>query len=130
MLFEQWNRAFVAGDIRDRLQTVGALIPRENPYEYFGDLRTHSYDVFSVLYDEIPPAEKSEGKDEWSVDHQIDGWNFDEMDDNAPHFPWAVKWNPGFHALYSLQERFKSIDPEDVRLTFGPLLNGIQEIID
>ncbi len=46
MLFEQWQRAGVAEQIRERLQVVGAIVPELDRVEYLASLREHAYDIF------------------------------------------------------------------------------------
>lgn len=133
MLFEQWQRARVAEDIRGRLQVVGALVPEMDKTKYVAGLRERSYQVFlETLYDEIAPApigavgENGESDGKWRVLDFIDGWNFDEADEGAPHYPWIVNWHRSFAGIRSLQGRLNSIDPQDVDHIFGPLLEGIR----
>jgi cellulose biosynthesis protein BcsQ len=139
MLFEQWQRAHVAKDIRERLQIVGALVPELDRGSYLEDLREHAYDVFlNTLYDEIAspetgtvgPASESDGDRTWRVDEFVEGWNFDEADESAPHHPWVVNWHRGFAGLRSLHERLDAIDARDVKSIFGSLLSGVSDVID
>lgn len=119
ILFEHWFQADVVRDIRERLQLVGAMIPEINAVEYMDGLREKSWDLFSdTLYDNIPPGETSSNY-----------WNFDEKDENAPHFPWVVKWHRGFAALTSLNSRFQNIDDIEVNSIFGTLIDGLKTAI-
>lgn len=115
ILFQHWRKSNVAQDIRERLQVVGAMIPETDAAEYFSGLRERGYDLFTEeLYDEIPPGEVL-----------VDGWNFDESDEGAPHYPWAVRWHRGFAALRSLHTRLESIDAQEVRAVFGSLIDNL-----
>lgn len=134
MLFEQWQRAHVAEAIRERLKIVGAIVPELDRVNYLKGLREHSYGVFvDTLYDEIAPprleavgpASDSGGK--WLVGDLVEGWNFDEADEGAPHCPWAVNWHRSFAGLRSLQGRLAVIDIQEVNAIFGSLLDGVRD---
>jgi len=138
MLFEQWLRAGVAEQIRERLQVVGAVVPELDRIEYLEGLREHSYEVFGVtLYDDIAPAtpdtvgpKEVDGKRTWQVGSLVEGWNFDEADEGAPHHPWAVNWHRSFAGLRSLQGRLAVIDAQEVKAIFGPLLEGVNHVAE
>lgn len=134
MLFEQWQRAHAAEMIRERLKIVGAIVPELDRVSYLESLREHAYGVFvDTLYDEIAPtrpeavgpASGSDGK--WRVGDLIEGWNFDEADEGAPHYPWAVNWHRSFAGLRSLQGRLAVIDVQEVNAIFGSLLDGVRD---
>lgn len=113
ILFNHWQRARVAEDIRERLQMVAALVPELDPSAYLKDLRERAYDLFlEKLYDELasPDAE---------------GWSFDLANELAPHQPWAVRWHRGFAALRTLHGRLEQIDDDEIRHVFGDLIGRI-----
>jgi len=138
ILFEHWQRAHVAQDIRERLKIVAALVPETERPTYLEQLREHSYGVFiDTLYDEIapPPSDAVGPVDDgggrtWRVDQIVEGWNFDEADEGAPHHPWPVYWHRSFAGLRSLQGRLLVIDAEEVRSIFGPLIRGVIDTLD
>lgn len=135
MLFEQWLRAGVAQQIRERLQVVGAIVPELDRVEYLAGLREHSYEVFvDTLYDEIAPINAEEigrGSDgTWRVGGLSEGWSFDETDEGAPHHPWAVNWHRSFAGLRSLQGRLAVIDSQEVQSVFGSLIDGVSSAVD
>lgn len=119
-LLRHWNRAHKALDIRDRLQMIGAMIPDdEGRSSYFTGLREHAWNAFAdELYDEVPAGEST-----------AERFSFDETDESAPHHPWPIRWNRGFAALYSLNNRFSTIDAQEVRAVFGPLIDGMSTMI-
>ena len=136
ILFEQWQRAHVAEEIRERLQVVGAIVPDLDRVNYLEGLREHAYQVFrDTLYDEIAPPNPdavgpaSDGDRRWRVDDLVEGWSFDEADESAPHYPWAVNWHRSFAGLRSLHGRLAVIDAQEVEHIFGPLLLGIGDIV-
>ncbi|HEY9279224.1 MAG TPA: ArsA-related P-loop ATPase [Eoetvoesiella sp.] len=135
MLFEQWLRAGVAQQIRERFQVVGAIVPELDRVEYLAGLREHSYEIFvDTLYDEIAPiklGEAGRGLDgTWRVGQLNEGWSFDEADEAAPHYPWAVNWNRSFAGLLSLQGRLATIDLKEVQSIFGALIDGVSNAAD
>ncbi|WP_434782635.1 MAG: P-loop NTPase [Ferrovum myxofaciens] len=135
MLFEQWLRAGVVEQIRERLQVVGAIVPELDRVGYLTGLREHSYEVFiDTLYDEIEPSmigkvgRSIDGT--WKVGDINEGWNFDEADETAPHHPWAVNWQRSFAGLLSLQGRLAAIDAQEVKSIFGALVDGVSNAVD
>lgn len=137
MLFEQWQRAHVAEKIRERLRIVGAIVPELDRVSYLEGLRESAYGIFvDTLYDEIAPARPeaigptSDGDGKWRVNELVEGWNFDEADEGAPHFPWAVNWHRSFAGLRSLQGRLAAIDAQEVQSVFGPLISGVSGATD
>lgn len=134
MLFEQWQRAHVAEKIRERLKVVGAIVPELERVNYLEGLRESAYEIFvDTLYDEIAPAKPNaigpmtNGDGKWRVNDLVEGWNFDEADEGAPHYPWAVNWHRSFAGLRSLQGRLATIDAQEVQSVFGPLISGISD---
>lgn len=137
VLFEHWRRAQVAEAIRDRLKIVAALVPDVDRVSYLENLREHAYEVFvDSLYDEIaPPSTDAIGPvpgdtQRWRVNQIVEGWNFDEADEGAPHCPWTVHWHRSFAGLRSLQGRLAVIDTQEVKSIFGQLIDGIHGILD
>lgn len=129
MLFEQWQRAGVTQQIRERLQIVGAIVPELSRIEYLTALREHSYEVFlSTLYDEIAPIKAGNVEGTWQVGPLSEGWNFDEAAEGAPHNPWAVSWHRSFAGILSLHGRLTTIDSQEVESIFGELINGVSNI--
>lgn len=120
LLFKYWQQAGRVEAIRERLQLVGAMIPDdETRKDYFDRLRESAADLFGeLLYDEIPPGEP-----------EADYFSFDEHNVSAPHYPWAIKWNRGFSALYSVHDRLAGLDQTDVDAVFAPLLEGINSVV-
>lgn len=137
MLFEQWQRAHVAEAIRERLRVVGAIVPELDRVSYLEGLRESAYGIFAdTLYDEIAPAHPAaigpnvDGDGKWRVNELVEGWNFDEADEGAPHYPWAVNWHRSFAGLRSLQGRLASIDAQEVQAVFGLLIGGVRDASD
>lgn len=137
ILFEQWQRTEAAEKIRERLRIVGAIVPELDRVTYLEGLRESAYGVFTdTLYDEIAPANPAaigpadaEGRT-WRVDDMVDGWSFDEADEGAPHYPWAVNWHRSFAGVRSLQGRLAGIDAHEVQAIFGSLISGVRDTLE
>lgn len=113
ILFKHWLDSGVATQIRERLQTVAALVPELDPAAHLADLREHAYDLFlETLYDEVAATAD-------------EGWSFDLASEIAPHRPWSARWHRGFAALHTLHGRLAQIDDEEVRHVFGDLIGRI-----
>lgn len=120
ILFDQWRAAGIATDIRERLQLVGAMTPEVDTTNYLIGLREQSWDLFSgTLYDDVPPGATTDAL-----------WNFAEDDEQAPHYPWAIRWNQGFAAITLLHHHLARIDADSVRAIFGPLNQGLARMLD
>ena len=137
ILFEHWRRGGAARQIRERLRTVAAMVPEVERIAYVEGLRERAHGVFAeTLYDDIPPADPAaisferEGEHAvWRVGEFVEGWNFDEADEGAPHYPWVVHWHRSFAGLRSLQGRLAVIDDVEVNSIFGPLVDGVRGIL-
>ncbi|RCK77793.1 MAG: hypothetical protein OZSIB_2851 [Candidatus Ozemobacter sibiricus] len=113
LLFRHWQRAGIAELIRDRLQMVAAMVPEIDPASYLAAFREEAHDLFlDTLYDEIPP--------------NGEGWNFDLADDTAPHHPWPVRWHRGYAALRTLHGKLATVDDDEIRHTFGGLIDPLE----
>lgn len=138
ILFEHWQRAEVTVSIRTRLKSVAALVPETGQIEYLKGLRERAYLVYSdTLYDTIAPPPPGDIQQDmvgnqqiWRVKSLVEGWNFDEADEGAPHYPWTVNWHRSFAGLASLQGRLTVINSEEVRNIFGSLIDGIMGTIE
>jgi MinD-like ATPase involved in chromosome partitioning or flagellar assembly len=137
ILFEHWRRGGVAPQIRERLRHVAAMVPELDRIAYVEGLRERAYSVFAeTLYDDIPPPdpgaisyERVGGHAVWRVGEVVEGWNFDEADEGAPHYPWVVHWHRSFAGLRSLQGRLAVIDDGEVNSIFGPLIEGVRGML-
>jgi hypothetical protein len=137
ILFEHWRRSHVAEAIRERLKIVAALVPEMNRTFYLNGLRESACEIFvESLYDEIAPPSTDQigpapgNNQQWRVGQIVEGWNFDEADESAPHSPWPVDWHRSFAGLRSLRGRLAEIDTQQVQAIFGPLIDGISLILD
>jgi cellulose biosynthesis protein BcsQ len=120
ILFRHWRQTEAIREIRERLQIIGAMIPEFGGEEYFKGLLERAWDIFTrECYDEVPAGENEDER-----------FNYDRDEDNAPHYPWKVKWNRDIAALQSIHARLKRIDPSEVVNIFGPLLAGIENFLE
>ena len=99
-------------------------------------ITTVIFDLDDTLYDEIAPAKPGaigltpDGDGKWRVDDLVEGWNFDEANEGAPHHPWAVNWHGSFAGLRSLQGRLSTIDAQEMQSVFGSLIGGVNNAAD
>lgn len=118
ILFSYWLQSGVISKIRERLRIVSAMVPSERKKDYISDLIEEAQSLFTrFVYDEISPGE-------------LDGFNFDEEDQSAPHFPWMIEWHTGFNALTSIHNTLDEIDPKAVELVFGDLITNLLGEVD
>ncbi|GLO50397.1 hypothetical protein PPUN110474_17970 [Pseudomonas putida] len=119
ILFRHWRTTGVVREIRERLQIVGALIPELDSVDYMSGLREAAWNLFAEeLYDELPAGTTA-----------TDGlWSFDGVDEAAPHYPWAIRWNRGFNSLRAVHSRLAEIDAAEVSSVFGPLIDGVSDV--
>lgn len=120
ILFRHWRTTGVVREIRERLQVVGALIPELDSVDYTIGLREAAWSLFAdELYDELPAGTAATGE----------FWSFDSVDEAAPHYPWSIRWNRGFNSLRAVHSRLEDVDAVEVSSVFGPLLEGILNIL-
>lgn len=119
ILFDHWLRRDVAAEIRERLQIVGALLPETDEIAYVEGLRERAADLFSAVYDAVPPGESTA---EW--------FHYEESDTSAPHYPWGIKWHRSFVGLRSLEGRLAVIDAQLVQAIFGALIDGVTNTLE
>nr|WP_314983428.1 P-loop NTPase [uncultured Pantoea sp.] len=136
ILFDHWLKCGMANKIRERLQIVAAMVPEIEKIEYLVSLRENAYDLFAeTLYDEIeaPAADAvgNAGTEDfiWRVDELIEGWNFDNSDEGAPHSPWAIQWHRSFAGSLTLHGRLAIIDNISINAIFGPLIDGVENLL-
>lgn len=121
ILLRHWRISGVARKIRNQLQFVGAMIPELDSTAYFNSLRERAWVVFTEeLYDSVPAGD---------VATEEGFWNFDEMDQGAPHYPWPIRWHRGFAALISIHQRFQEIDIEQIKQIFGDFNEPLAKIL-
>jgi hypothetical protein len=114
-LFATWNRdpTFVRR-FRDRLRVVAAQVPETGRDDYLRRLRDHASRLFAeYLYD-----------DELAGD--VEAFNFDIGDPDAPHSPLPVYWRREFQDWDPTHEP-ATVTLEQARETFGALLQFIDE---
>lgn len=113
MVLKHWQQTGVTLNIRERIQTIAALVPEQNASAYLAELRESAYDLFlETLYDEISPFDQ-------------EGWSFDLASEGAPHNPWVVRWHRGFAALRTLHGRLSHVEDDEVRHVFGDAIGRI-----
>ncbi|NVJ09995.1 AAA family ATPase [Myxococcus sp. AM001] len=87
-LFQAWHgRSRFVKSFRDHLQFVAALVPETGTDNYIDSTRRHAYELFlETLYDEA-------GKGD------LDAFNFDLRDEEAPHYACPIRWRREFQTF-------------------------------
>ncbi|MFY8092830.1 MAG: MinD/ParA family ATP-binding protein [Niveispirillum sp.] len=117
-LLKHWKQRGVISLVRERLQLIAGLVPDDDRREaYLSELRAESHTLFMDVYDAIPPGE-------------VEGWNFEEDDETAPHAPIQIRWNRGWFGMNSLRQRIAQVDETDVKLVFGKFLDFLDRAVN
>lgn len=117
MLFRYWRETGALYDIREKMQLVASILPREGTAEYYRTLCENAWNLFlEHVYDEIPAGASEEGR-----------FSFDWADCDAPHYPLPVRPHEGLvHVESFLSWIRRSPDDEPVRHAFGSIVNELK----
>lgn len=121
-LFKHWNRyPAVLRQVRERLAIVQALFPETDQQHRAERFVQRAYDLFAEhLYDQIEPGEEP----------VPDTFSFALDAEDAPHFPFRVRWNARFQEFNPLAGREAGgLDDTDVDLAFGPFFEKVIDSI-
>ncbi len=121
-LFGHWQRRpEVLRQVRQRLAIVQGLFPESNQAARAERFLQHSYDLFSsTLYDQIEPG----------ADTPLDAFTFGLDDEDAPHFPWQVRWSPRLQEFDPLLPVEKGgVGEADIEAAFGPFFEGVVSMV-
>ena len=131
LLFKHWQQHGAAEQIRDCLQTVGAMIPtwHDKSRDAVNALRENAYGLFlDTLYDEAPAPTHDPG-DISRNGASPSPFSFDLNDATAPHSPRCIPWDQNFAAIRSLYDRFDDIDARMVEIAYGELVTDLQSLL-
>lgn len=131
LLFKHWQQHGAAEQIRDCLQTVGAMIPtwHDKSHDAANALRENAYGLFlDTLYDEEPAPTHDPG-DISRNDTGSSSFSFDLNDATAPHSPRCIPWDQNFAAIGSFYDRFDGIDARLVEIAYGELIADLQTLL-
>ncbi|TBW06376.1 ParA family protein [Azotobacter chroococcum subsp. isscasi] len=121
-LFKHWNRhPSVLRDVRERLAIVQAQFPESDQQQRAERFVQRAYDLFAEnLYDQIEPG----------AEPDPESFSFAPDAEDAPHFPFRVRWNARFQEFNPLAGReVGGIDDTDVELAFGPFFEKVIDSI-
>lgn len=121
-LFKHWNHhPAVLRAVRERLAIVQALFPEGDQQQRAERFVQRSYDLFAEhLYDQIEPGEGADP----------DAFSFAPDAEDAPHFPFRVRWNPRFQEFDPLVGReMGGMNDTDVELAFGDFFDKVIDSI-
>ncbi|WP_420715496.1 MinD/ParA family ATP-binding protein [Cupriavidus sp. D39] len=117
-LFGHWQRRpQVLRQVRQRLALVQALFPETEQAARAERFLQNAYDLFANnLYDRIEPGQET----------PIDAFTFSTDDEDAPHFPWQVRWSARlqeFNPLLPVERG--GVGDADIQAAFGPFFDGV-----
>ncbi|ERI51529.1 hypothetical protein N878_06435 [Pseudomonas sp. EGD-AK9] len=121
-LFKNWHQyPAVLRNVRGRLAIVQALFPESDQAQRAERFVQKAFDLFSEhLYDQIEPGDESDG----------DAFSFAPDAEDAPHFPFRIRWNARFQEFQPLLSRDAGgMDDTDVELAFGPFFEKVIDSI-
>jgi len=125
-LLSSWkSQPAQAKKIREKLKVVAALIPQtpEERLRYIGNLTEASWTCFTEIYDQIEAI-----PDTHIEDQTLNTFNFDRDDEDAPHWPLKVFWNPAYiDANFVLQPELLS--ENQFNPAFGDLVEGLGALV-
>jgi len=133
-LLSSWkSQPAQAKKIRDKLKVVAALIP-QTPQErlrYIENLTEASWICFSEIYDQIEALSDDKDETEQSTtieDLTLNTFNFDRDDEDAPHWPLNVFWNPAYiDANFILQPEL--LTENHFNPAFGDFTEGLGKLV-
>ncbi len=110
-LFATWRKdPLLVRRFRDGLRIVAAQVPETEREGYLERLRDHACALFAdYLYDDAAPDD-------------VEAFNFDVGDRDAPHSPLPVYWRRELQDWDPTHEP-PTVTPEQARAAFGPLLD-------
>ncbi|MEY4415648.1 MAG: hypothetical protein RIQ53_2941 [Pseudomonadota bacterium] len=125
-LFTHWQRRpEVVSHVRERLQIVRALQPAKGRAESLRRFKQAAYQLFSGLYDTIPPADAAApaaGAGAPDLFHPL------ETEEQAPHSPIQIGWSEQFQEFDPrLRPEDGGATPEEIEAIFGRLIKWVDE---
>ncbi len=114
ILFEHWRDADLAARLRERLSIVCALTPHQDRKLYLARFREKSWDLFrDGLYDPLAGTEATP-----------DAVSYALAEEDAPHSPLVINWDPGLAAGTSLRH----IEESTLQNAYQPFLRRFDEL--
>lgn len=120
-LFAHWQRRpDVVSHVRERLQIVRALQPVKGRAESLKHFKQQAYQLFTGLYDTIPPGVAVAGA--------AMPYNPAETDEAAPHSPIQIGWSEQFQEFDPrLRPEDGGATPEEIEAVFGRLIKWVDD---
>ncbi|MBJ7309924.1 ParA family protein [Rugamonas sp. CCM 8940] len=121
-LFGHWQgRPEVLRHVRSRLAIVQALFPESDQAERATRFRQNACDLFSTtLYDQIPAGEPT----------PLDAFTFGLDDEDAPHYPWQVRWSARLQEFDPLLPVERGgVGDADIDAAFGPFFKEVTSMV-
>jgi Mrp family chromosome partitioning ATPase len=123
--WQKWNKNLIG--FRENLKIVAAMVPELDETNYLNRLNESAYNLFTdTIYEEI----QSRDSEEETESDDLDYFNFDVNDSQAPHFPIKILWNRRFQEFNPQSENYFTDNEEQIKACYGSFLNKVNELID
>lgn len=115
LLFKHWRSHPQIRNFRTRLQIVASMVPETGRDAYLQGFRENAWDLFSQhLYEDAAPDD-------------IDAFNFNRTDEEAPHSPLPILWH---RALQEFNPAMGGIDSRTASESFGSFMEQADRLLE
>ena len=113
--WQKWNTNL--STFRDKLKIVAGMIPELGRSDYMNRCKESAYTLFlDTIYEEIDSQ-------------QIDSFNYDINDTEAPHYPIEILWNVTFQEFNPTNEDFFNSNQKQLEACYGNFLTTATQLI-
>jgi hypothetical protein len=124
LLFQHWRNHYnVVPSFRENLHIVDALVPETDRTNHRASSTEASYNLFiETIYEEIPAQTHTEAP-------EVDHFNFDLNDTEAPHFPIPIFWNRAFLGFSPACEG-ETVTQQQIAASYGDFMQIAKETMN
>ncbi len=117
LLFRQWQSVSSrTKDVRERLKMVASSVPESATSAYLDRFVQHSYACFAKhVYEEAVPGD-------------MDAFNYDLHDSDAPHSPLRIPWSRTFMQFDPIGNP-GGITSDQIDATYGEFVRGVHTLV-
>jgi hypothetical protein len=113
--WQKWNKNLT--EFRNNLKVVAAMIPELGREDYVARLNESSYNLFAeTIYEKTDNDE-------------LDCFNFDVSNNNAPHYRIPILWNSSFQEFNPLTPHFFEINAPQIIACYEQFLDSVTKLI-
>ena len=118
LLFQHWRRyPHILARFRENLKLVDALVPETDRAKHLKEILQASNKLFSeTIYEEAAAGE-------------LDVFNFDPSDSEAPHYPLRITWSRRFQEFDPISEP-DLLSTTEIDAAFGDFIRGARILLD